>query len=230
LGSYCNPGACGLYWEATLDRRVAAMNHLPKGARRAGRFITATVALLTSAASVSLGQHPTSDAAKVRMENDSKRESQLRANGAAPTEAVDPKRLKAVMEEVEQDFKRILVLHNDMVRATTADQRLDYSFVSDAAGEIKKRASRLQTTLALNKPEGAEQSHEKRMQFSDAQVKDALIELCKEIESFVRNPVIESPGTVDVQQTARAVRDLESVIDLSGRIKKTADKLARSSK
>jgi hypothetical protein len=184
--------------------------------------------LITAATAVAL-QHPP-DGAKVRMENDSKRETQLRADGSRPASAVDPKRLKAVMDQIEEDFKRILTLHNDLGRAASGANSLDYGFISDATGEIKKRASRLRTTLALDKAEDSNPASQHQSKFGDAQIRDAMVELCKEIESFVKNPVIESPGTVDLQQTARARRDLESVIDLSGRIKKTADKLAKPSK
>ena len=56
------------------------------------------------------------------------------------------------------------------------------------------------------------------------ETKDELILICREIESFIRNPIIETPGTVDAQQLEKARRDLESVVQLSGYIKKRADK------
>ena len=48
--------------------------------------------------------------------------------------------------------------------------------------------------------------------------------LCRKIESFIRNPIIETPGTVNAQELEKARRDLESVVRLSGTIKKRADK------
>jgi len=56
------------------------------------------------------------------------------------------------------------------------------------------------------------------------EMKDELILICKRIETFIRNPIIETPGTVDAQQLQRARRDLESVVQLSGYIKNRADK------
>jgi hypothetical protein len=210
-------------------------DHVNIGGARVYRLITPiallfliAVLFITAATAVAL-QHPP-DGAKVRMENDSKRETQLRSDGSHPADAVDPKRLKAVMDQIEEDFKRILMLHNELGKAAAAADSLNYGFISDATAEIKKRASRLRTTLALDKAEDSNQVPQNRRKFSDAEVRAALVELCKEIESFVKNPVIESPGTVDQLQTARANRDLEGVIDLSGRIKKTAEKLSRVSK
>jgi NAD(P)-dependent dehydrogenase (short-subunit alcohol dehydrogenase family) len=166
------------------------------------------------------------DPARVRMEEDNKRETQLQVRSSSG-KLTDPKQLQAAIAQVEQDFKQILILHNEIARATAADKALDYRFVSEATAEIKKRASRLQTTLALNRPE-AGNKQEKQVKFVDAQVKDALVALCNRIESFVKNPVIESPGTVDLEQSARAQRDLDSIIDLSGNIKKSAERLRKS--
>jgi hypothetical protein len=168
------------------------------------------------------------DEARVRMQADKKRETQLQVSGSSG-KVTDPKELQAVRAQVEQDFKRILILHNEIAQATAADRVLDYRFVSETTAEIKKRASRLQTTLVLNRFEAGDKQ-EKRVKFADSQVKDALITLCNQIESFVKNPVIESPGTVDLDQSVRARRDLDGIIDLSGNIKKSADRLGKYSK
>ncbi len=57
--------------------------------------------------------------------------------------------------------------------------------------------------------------------------KDELILLCKQIESFVRNPIIEKPGTVDAEQLGKARKDLQSIVELSDAIKKHVDKQKR---
>ena len=56
------------------------------------------------------------------------------------------------------------------------------------------------------------------------ETKDELILLCKQIESFVRNPIIDKPGTVDAQQLEKARQDLQSVVEISDAIKKHVDK------
>jgi hypothetical protein len=166
------------------------------------------------------------DPARARIDDQSKRETQLRVNGATPESGSDP-HLRAMMEQIQEDFTQILTLHNRIARSTAVDEKLDYKFVSDATAEIKKRASRLQTTLAL-KPEDAQQNQQKPAALEEGQMKDGLITLCKQIKSFVTNPVIESPGKVDPDQTARARRDLETIIELSGTIRKSAERLSKS--
>src|SRR6185369_17422962 len=88
------------------------------------------------------------DPARARFEDTSKREMQLRGLGNMPKKPADPKQLQALMAQVQEDFERILTLHNQIARAITKDQTLAVDFVSDATAEIRKRATRLQATLA----------------------------------------------------------------------------------
>jgi hypothetical protein len=161
---------------------------------------------------------------RIRQQNMSEREWQLRNFGTEPGRPMNRRQLEALMAQTEEDFNRILTLHNEIARAVASNTAIDYRFVSDAAAEIKKRASRVQSTLALHlTPDDGEVTEK----LENSQMKDGLIRLCKEIRSFVTNPMIENPNTVDAQQLTKARRDLESVIQLSGQIKKSADKLIR---
>lgn len=160
---------------------------------------------------------------RIRQQDMSSREWQLRNFGTEPGSPKDERQVKALMAQTEEDFTRILTLHNEIARALTSKQALNYRFVSEATAEIKKRATRLQSTLALNpSPDDVPVTAK-----SDAEMNDSLVKLCKEIRSFVTNPIIENPNTIDAEQVTRARRDLESLIQLSGLIKKDADKLSR---
>ena len=161
-----------------------------------------------------------------RQQDMSSREWQLRNFGNESALAKDQRQLKALMAQTEEDFNRILTLHNELARALSSNNALNYQFVSEATAEIKKRASRVQSTLQLAPAE--DQVFEKLDEFSDAQMKDALVKLCKQIRSFVTNPIIEKPNTVDVEQLTKARHDLESLIQLSGQLKKDADKLNKT--
>src|SRR5262249_17291389 len=120
--------------------------------------------------------------------------------------------------------------HNQIVHQITGDAVLDYGMVADAGAEIKKRAGQLQTALSLPKPDDTEQSGRPVSRFGDSQMKEALVVFCKQIESFVKNPIIEHPGTVNTVQAARARRDLQDVIDLADQIRKMAERLKKVSK
>jgi hypothetical protein len=162
---------------------------------------------------------------RVRQQDMSKREWQLRNFGNEPGGPADRRRVEALMAQTEEDFNRILTLHNEIARALASKNALDYQFVSDATGEIKKRASRVQSSLKLD-PEESYKA-QKLEEINDSQMQDALIKLCKQIRSFVTNPSIENPNTVDAEQLTRARHDLETLIQLSGQIKKDADRLGK---
>ena len=91
---------------------------------------------------------------RIRQQDMSQREWQLRNFGNEPGGPADQRRVKALMAQTEEDFNRILTLHNEIARALSSKNALDYQFVSDTTAEIKKRASRVQSTLKLEPEEG----------------------------------------------------------------------------
>lgn len=165
---------------------------------------------------------------RIRQQDMSQREWQLRNFGNEPGAPKDRRQLEALMAQTEEDFNRILTRHNEIARVIQSKDTLDYQFVSDATGEIHKRASRVQSTLGLGLTPEEGQVSEKSEELKDSEVKDGLIKLCKQIRSFVTNPIIENPNTIDAQQLTKARLDLESLIQLSAHIKKDADKLSKS--
>jgi len=164
------------------------------------------------------------DPAKAQMQEMNRREMQLNNLGEDKGRPNDPKRPQAMMDEVSEDFQRILTLHNEIVRAITANRTLSSKFISDATGEIRKRSARLQSSLRLQKPEPTTENRGTGTDLNVLEMNDELILLCKQIERFVRNPIIEKPGTVDAQQLGKAREDLQSVVELSDAIKKQVDK------
>lgn len=162
---------------------------------------------------------------RVRQQDMSKREWQLRNFGNEPGSPKDRRRVEALMAQTEEDFNRILTLHNEIARALSSRNALNYGFVADATAEIKKRAGRVQATLKLEPEEGY--AGLKVEEINESQMNDALIKLCKQIRSFVTNPTIENPNTVDAQQLVKARHDLDAVIQLSGQIKKDADRIKK---
>ena len=170
------------------------------------------------------GPPPTNkvNAERMRQQEMSRREYDLRNFGNESTAPKDKRQVEALMAQTEEDFNRILTLHNEIARALKSKNDLNYQFVSDATAEINKRASRVQHSLALGLSDEEARELEKS---KDEPIKDSLIKLCNQIRSFVTNPSIENPNTINVEQMKKARRDLESLIQLSGRIKKDADKL-----
>ena len=164
------------------------------------------------------------DPAKAQMQEMDRREMQLNNTLGEKGRPNDPKRAQAMMDQVSEDFQRILTRHNELVRAIAANQPLNYQFVSDAMSEIKKRSTRLQSSLKLQKPETTSEDSKTESALIGMETKDEMVLLCKQIESFVKNPIIEKPGTVDAQALDKARNDLQNIVELSDVMKKQADK------
>ncbi len=210
--------------------------HLTPLLRKYALFLTALLLLPLTPTNAQQNSAPVrrpadrTNAERARQQDMSKREYQLRNFGTEPPKASDRKQREALMLQTEQDFNRILLLHNQIVRAVSSDQPLDYTFVGEAAAEINKRAGRLQGTLALQESDEHQKESVKPVATEGGQLKDALLMLCKDIKSFVTNPVIETPGTVNAEQLEKARHDLAAIVKLSGEIKKDADKRSKIEK
>jgi hypothetical protein len=198
----------------------------------ASKYSLASIPLLILVSVPALAQRPPTGAPpidrrntdRIRQQDMSNREWQLRNYGNEPKAAKDRRQIEALLSQTEEDFNRILTLHNEIARLIDSGKPIDYNFISDASGEIRKRASRLQTTLGLHQLPTEAPVAESSEELDGAQLKEALIRMCKQVRSFVTNPVIANPNTVDAKQLTNARRDLESLIQLSGHLKKEAGK------
>ena len=202
----------------------------------ASRHLLPTILFLAVGPSVLAQQPPMGPPAdrtnpdRARQQDMSRREWKLRNLGVEPKAETDHRKLQILAEQVEEDFNRILLLHNKIVRAISSEQPLDYHFVAGATEEIRKRSGHLQSTLALHELEPRPDSVEKPVVLDHAQIKSSLITLCRHIRDFVTNPVIETPGTINAEQLTKARHDLEDIVRLSDQIKKNATKLEKAPK
>lgn len=144
-----------------------------------------------------------------------------------PEKSLDQKAAQATALQVKQDFERMQSVYNDIVIALSSGDSLNHKFVSDATAEILKRASRLKTNLVLPAPTDAEQEIAKELDSTEDQLKPRLKKLCLHIVSFVTNPLFETSGILDIEQSTKASRDLESIIRFSEYISKNAGKLSK---
>lgn len=158
------------------------------------------------------------------------REAQLRsAEMLAVAKPTDRRAAEAAAEQMREDFRLLQVLRNKIVRHLKSEKQLDYKFIAEETGDINKRAERLKTHLVRDEaPEAAPKEPEKIPEMDEDKVTDALVRMCRRIDSFTENPVFKLPDVVDVEQTAKAGRDLRDIIRLSGRIRKTAERLNKT--
>lgn len=201
----------------------------------AGKCSLIGIALLLTVAAPAIAQRTApgpppidkhTNKARERQRDEASREWQLR-NFGNPAVVKDRRRLDALMAQTEEDFTRLLTLHNEIARALSSKEPLDYRFVAEATGEIRKRANSIQSNLVLSLPENEIKQIDAPAHTTETEMKDSLVKLCKQIRSFVTNPVIEQPNTIDAEKLATAKHDLESVIQLSGHLKHNAALLSK---
>jgi hypothetical protein len=197
------------------------------------RFVTA-LALAAEVAPLCLGQQsntgqraPRPDSTQRELQRTLERDllfremQEMAARGPAP----QPTR-RQPLAQINEDFARIQMVNNALARAAASGEELDLKLVAQAASEIKKRAGRLKENLIL--PVTVEARPKASDVFEQGQLRAALVALDRLVFSFVSNPGFQSVKVVDPEWSARARRDLEEIIELSGRVRKSSEQLYRA--
>ena len=157
------------------------------------------------------------------------REAQLRsAEMFGEVKLTDRRSVEAAVGQMKDDFRRIQVLRNEVVRHLQSGQPLDYKFVARETEEINKRAGRLKTHLLHEVPAGEKKEPPPPPpDIEGAQLTEALVRMCHRIDSFTENPLFKIPEVIDVKDAEKAGRDLRDILQLSEVIGKSADKLKK---
>jgi hypothetical protein len=165
---------------------------------------------------------------KERTQDIQNREWRLRNMEREPAQAqMNQERLRAAIELVKQDFKRVQIVRNEIVNDLMTKKPLDYKQIVERTEEVNKRAHRLRTFLMPPVPEEKEKEQRSETEYKQEEMRGALVKLCNTIYSFTENPILKNPDVVDLQQSAKAGRDLISIIDLSADLRRSAEKLGK---
>jgi hypothetical protein len=160
---------------------------------------------------------------------DAQREMEMKRFESMTAARADSKAARLSLAQIGEDFRQIQIVNNEMMRATFLDgsaRALDYDHISKATAEINHRAARLRTNLQLPTQEVHEDAREMGQEIaSEKELRSSLLSLDQLIMGFVNNPTFSHQGVLDAQHSARASRDLASIIKLSQKIKQRAEKL-----
>lgn len=152
------------------------------------------------------------------------RERQIRSTEIDAARQRDP---KSVLAEVNEDLSRLQVINGELKEAMSAGRTLDYKVISEASAEIKKRTTRLKNNLAgLPKAEKDEKTQAAKAK--DAAFDALLTSLTETVTNFITNPIFSDVGAPDPRLAAKARTDLDGIIELSERVRKSADKLKKT--
>ena len=133
---------------------------------------------------------------------------------------------ETTIKEVREDFARIQDINSDMIRLYKSGSPPDYKYISQAMAELRRRAERLRVNLVLPSVKEVEQEHKGAAPAKPG--RSPLLDLNDLITSFVTNPIFANVNTIDAELGASAKRDLESIVDLSDKINKSAEKLNKT--
>ncbi len=150
-----------------------------------------------------------------RMKNDAKAASERRRN---------------LFPQINEDFQRIQVIHNEIVRMLQPDKVLNYDRLADLTGDMKKRGERLRENLALREPDKANAQPTHPEPIDEAHIKKSIADLHDLVVSFVTNPIFKNLGVVDATMIDSAGESLDNIIELSEEIKKEAKLVGKSAK
>jgi hypothetical protein len=157
----------------------------------------------------------------------------LQLRGAVKEQKIDhaenPKQLRVVMEQTIQDFDRIQALDREFMIPLMAKKPFDYKNLAEMTTDIRKRAKRLKDNMNLPPPDATKETDQKKWdEIDQTRMKDALLALDDVIGRFVTNPLFQTSNWLDIPLGKKASRDLEIIIELSGQIKKNAERLSKS--
>jgi len=135
-------------------------------------------------------------------------------------------RRRSLFPQINEDFQRIQVIHNEIVRMLQPDKGLNFDRLADLTADMKKRSARLRENLSLPQPEKTETSTHSET-IDEAHLKKTIADLHDVIVSFVGNPLFKNLGVVDAKVVDAAGENLNDIISLSEEIKKESKLLSK---
>lgn len=148
-----------------------------------------------------------------RMKNDAKMATEHRRN---------------LFPQINEDFQRIQVIHNEIVRILQSEKGLDYGRLANLTDDMKKRSSRLRENLALPEREKTDTRPTHTETIDETHMKKTIVALHDLVVSFVGNPIFKNLAVVDAKVIEDARANLDHIIDVSDEIKREAKMLGKS--
>ncbi len=131
----------------------------------------------------------------------------------------------AKFEEIKNDFENIQKLQISIVKAYTKGKKINYEKISESAGEIAKKAVRLDINLFASSSEKEANKNEHRENIEPKSVRNLIIELDDAIGIFISGQIFKNMKTVDPEISAKAHVDLGNIIKLSDSLSRVAKKI-----
>lgn len=138
--------------------------------------------------------------------------------------AVNSKQTLAIKAQIREDFEALQTTYNEII-INLQSGNPGRDFVLKATADVKKYAVRLKNNLALPKLE-KDEVDDFQTELNPDNRREYLRTLCQHIYNFITNPIFNEPTGLDIEQAANAEREIDKVIELSEKIRETAEKSA----
>jgi hypothetical protein len=213
---------------------VTLIDPVMEGRSMIRRFLLAVVAVvavtsLSPALAQGPGPPPGGPDKNMKGETDGIRDrsgeiERIKRDAEKPDKKPDKKAEKSPEDkfpQIKEDFERIQIVNSEVLQAVGTP---NYGRLSEAAEEMRKRATRLKSNLfapeSEKKPKG--EVVEEKVQ---PDLKSLLSTLDDALARFVSSPIFQNTKVVNPQDSAKARHDLDEIIKLSTRVLKEADKM-----
>lgn len=141
---------------------------------------------------------------------------------------ISSERRRNLFPQINEDFQRLQIIHNEMVRMIKSENSLNYGRLVELTAEMKKRSNRLRTNLALPATADNEEPETDPLSINDTQLKASLVKLHDLVVSFVGSPIFKNLALLDANVVTRASSDLRDIIQVSEKIRKAAETLSKT--
>jgi hypothetical protein len=125
---------------------------------------------------------------------------------------------QARLKQINEDFKELQRLNNKLRSAVSTNTELDYHSVVDLISQMESKAKRLRSNLTLPRLE----SKKEPVVLTD--FVSGLKALDLAVVSFTKNALFQQVNVVELDLANKASQDLASIIELSSKLKRTANK------
>ena len=139
-------------------------------------------------------------------------------------------RRRSLFPQINEDFQRIQVIHNEIVRMIQPGKDLKLDRLAELTDDMKKRGVRLRENLSLPEPEKEEAKASHAEMIDENHLKTNIVALHDLVVSFVANPIFKNLGVVDATVIDDATANLNNIIDLSDELKREAKLLGKSAR
>lgn len=132
-----------------------------------------------------------------------------------------------ILKQMNEDFLEIQAIRAGMVKTFATGRVIEPGVLGESAHEVKRRASRLRSRLALSE-EIADVEIPKQETPSSESINDRAFNLCIEISRFTENPLFRRGSVITIKHANEASKALDSVIALAEAIRKESSTLKRA--